>query len=108
MPPVVDDAIFRFTEMTPDAYAVEVASASTGRAASMRWSDLHDPFAVALPPAESATGGHEMFSVFRLASAVHLVVDGATLPGSPVKRMFLGREGPSAALALSETWVRAS
>jgi hypothetical protein len=108
MPPVLADAAFRVDELSADGYAVSAESPSTRRSLALRWASLSKPFAVVLAPEQSATGEHEMFSVFQLSSAPSVQVDGNVLPGQPIQRTFLEHEGPSAALALSETWVRAS
>ena len=76
------------------------------RSVVLRWADLGEPFAVDVPPAQSGTGEHEMFSVFRTAGSASVTVDGERLPGSTVERDFLNGPAQSAALALSETWVR--
>jgi hypothetical protein len=107
LPPVIADAQFQFEELGPDVYAVSAASPGSGRSLAMRWASLSEPFAVALPPEQAATGEHEMFSVFQLAADPSVHVDGVRIPGRPIQRTFLEHDGPSAALALSETWVRA-
>lgn len=78
-----------------------------GRRVAMRWNDLQDMFAVAQPPAHSATGIHEMFSVFQPAGSAAVLVDGVALPGQTVERDFFDRRTQSAALAHSESWIRA-
>jgi hypothetical protein len=75
-------------------------------AVELRWDELGAPFAVQVPPAASATGEHEMLSVFRTASRASITVDGRPLEGTTVERDFLNGPAQSAALALSETWVR--
>ncbi len=75
--------------------------------AVLRWEGLQEPFAVHQPAHESGTGKHEMLSVFRPATAASVTVNGTPLPGSTVERDFLNGRAQSAALALSETWVRA-
>ncbi|MFB7223248.1 hypothetical protein [Streptomyces sp. NPDC056227] len=77
-----------------------------GLSLAMTWEDLGTPFAVDVPGPQSGTGQHEMFSVFRTAGAAHVTVNDAVLPGSTVERDFLNGPAQSAALALSETWVR--
>jgi hypothetical protein len=77
-----------------------------GRTAELRWDGLGEPFAVVVPPASSATGEHEMLSVFAVARSASVTVDGTRLAGATIERDFLNGRGQSAALALSETWVR--
>jgi hypothetical protein len=55
---------------------------------------------------KSATGRHEMFSLFVEASRVTATVNGRALRGRPVPRDFAGRRSSTAFLAFSETWVR--
>ncbi|MHB1509175.1 MAG: NAD-dependent dehydratase [Acidimicrobiales bacterium] len=76
-----------------------------GPEVTLSWENPGVPFAVDVPPAESGTGRHEMFSVFRTADDASIVVDGRRLPGHPVERDFFGARSKSAGLAFSETWV---
>jgi hypothetical protein len=73
---------------------------------SLTWAELEEPFAAIVPAVESATRRHEMMSVFCPAPRATVTVNGRTLPGAPVVREFLRRHCWSAALALSETWLR--
>jgi len=73
---------------------------------TLRWDGLGTPFAVDVPPAMSATGEHQMYSVFVEARQASILVDGRPLPGSIVQRDFLGRRMSTGFLALSETWLR--
>jgi hypothetical protein len=74
--------------------------------ASLSWEGLGDPFMVELPVDKSATGRHEMFSLFVEASRVTATVNSRALRGRPVPRDFAGRRSSTAFLAFSETWVR--
>lgn len=104
----VGDARFE-TEADGLAAVTEIArSAGTGLTTSLSWQGLQTPFAVALPPAETQTGEHEMFSVFQPASAGVVTVNGRRIAGETVERDFLDRRAQSAALAHSETWVRSA
>ncbi len=78
-----------------------------GHRVEMRWNGLQEMFAVAQPPRDSQTGAHEMFSVFQPASSASITLDGRRLPGSTVERDFFDRRAQSAALAFSESWIRA-
>jgi hypothetical protein len=73
---------------------------------TLTWSDLGVPFAVDLPPEKSATGRHEMFSLFRESTDAYGIVNGERLPGRPMPRDFAGRKSSTAFLAFSETWIR--
>jgi len=76
-----------------------------GIEASMNWHSLHAPFAADVAPAVSATGAHQMYSVFRGADRGNVVVNGKPLPGRAVERDFLGGRLSSAFLAFAESWV---
>jgi hypothetical protein len=71
----------------------------------MRWEDLAQPFAVDVVPAMSATGQHQMYSVFVEAQRGTIAVNGAPLPGNIIQRNFLDRRMSTAFLAFSETWI---
>ena len=74
----------------------------------LSWNKLGAPFLVEFDKERSATGKHEMISLF-----VDSRVSGATINGSPVAgqafpREFAGKKDSSTAfLAFSETWVKA-
>jgi hypothetical protein len=74
--------------------------------ATLTWDGLGPPFMVDMPVAMSATGRHEMFSLFVDASRCSLKVNGRDVKGHPVPRDFQGRQSSTAFLAFSETWVR--
>lgn len=73
---------------------------------TLSWEGLGQPFMVELPKEKSATGRHEMFSLFVEAERVTATVNGRPLRGRPVPRDFAGRRSSTAFLAFSETWVR--
>lgn len=124
---LMDQFVSRFGLFRPVAFLPEIpvqagavfstADTANGRAETARlpgqslevtltWDELEEPFAAIVPPAESATGEHEMMSVFRPAGRAMVSLNGRQLAGAPVMRDFLGRRCWSAALALSETWLR--
>ncbi len=74
---------------------------------AMTWSDLQTPFAAELDNAHTATGEHEMFSVFVEARGAEVTVNGEAVAGRLFPRDFLGAERYSASLVFSETWVEA-
>lgn len=78
-----------------------------GARVSLTWSDLGKPFLVEIPKDKSATGAHELFSVFIEAQRADLVINGVRIPGKVTPRDFQGRQSSNAFLAFSETWVRA-
>lgn len=94
-------------QIEDNAWAESARDKSAQAEVIFRWEGLQEPFAVHQPAHESGTGNHEMLSVFRPATAASVTVDGTPLPGSTVERDFLNGRAQSAALALSETWVRA-
>ena len=75
---------------------------------SLTWKDLGDAFLVEMPKDKSATGKHEMFSLFVDARASEVSMNGRALTaGKPFPREFAGKKDSSTAfLAFSETWVR--
>jgi len=72
----------------------------------MRWDDLAAPFAVDVQPAMSATGQHEMYSVFVEARRGIVTVNGSVKAGEVIQRDFLDRRMSTAFLAFSETWLK--
>ena len=73
---------------------------------TMEWRGLQAPFAADVPPALSATGSHQMYSVFRGAATGRVLLNGTALPGEVVERDFLGGRLSSAFLAFAESWIR--
>ena len=73
---------------------------------SLTWSPLTDAFMVELPKEKSATGCHEMFSLFVNASGVEVSLSGRGVSGRPFARDMAGKASSTAFLAFSETWVR--
>ena len=72
---------------------------------AMTWSDLGEPFAAEVAVEASATGEHEMYSVFIEAKSASISVNGRAMPGNVTSRNFLGQEMSTAFLAISETWL---
>ncbi|QNQ89201.1 NAD-dependent dehydratase [Corynebacterium poyangense] len=99
---IISDADFK-TIREGDDWIEEAHSGD--RSIRLIWRDLGTPFAVDVPGPESGTGQHEMFSVFRIAQAGEVFLDGERLPGNTVQRDFLNGPGQSAGMAISETWV---
>ena len=71
----------------------------------MTWRDLQVPFAAEVAVEASATGEHEMYSVFIEAKSAEISVNGRHFPGQITTRNFLGGEMSTAFLAISETWL---
>ena len=74
--------------------------------AEMTWDALGAPFAVEVNADQSATGTHEMYSVFIEAKAASVTLAGARMGGQVVNRQLFGRTISTAFLAFSETWVK--
>ena len=79
---------------------------AAGVEATLRWEELGAPFAVDVPVEMSATGSHQMYSVFFEAKRASILVNGKPLPGRVFPRDFLGRRMSTAFLAFSETWIK--
>ncbi|MEJ0069017.1 MAG: hypothetical protein WDO24_10130 [Pseudomonadota bacterium] len=79
----------------------------SGLDVTLTWSELGEPFAVDMPPEKSATGRHEMYSLFLESTDAYGIVNGQRLPGRPMPRDFAGRNSSTAFLAFSESWIRA-
>lgn len=73
---------------------------------AMTWKHLGEPFAAEVTKDKSATGEHEMYSVFFEAGDAFISVNGRTLAGHVASRQFFGRTMSTAFLAVSETWVK--
>ena len=71
----------------------------------MTWSELGEPFAAEVAVEISATGEHEMYSVFLEAKRASIAVNRHYFPGTVTSRNFLGRETSTAFMAISETWI---
>jgi len=88
----------------PRAYAEELSG--EGVEIKLAWEDLGAPFMVDMPAEKSATGKHEMFSLFVDCRKASATVNGRVLKGRSFPRDFAGRQSTTAFLAFSETWVR--
>jgi len=104
---IIDGARFETQVRGDESHAETAHVADRGLTASMTWQHLCRPFAVDVPPTQTQTGVHEMFSVFQPSGAAFVSVNGRRLSGNTVERDFFGGRAQSAALAYSETWVRA-
>lgn len=71
----------------------------------MTWRDLQEPFAAEVAVDASATGEHEMYSVFIEAKSAEISVNGHYFSGQITTRNFLGENMSTAFLAISETWL---
>lgn len=89
---------------TRTSYMEKVSGA--GLEVEMVWGKLGQPYAVDMAPSLTATGQHQMYSVFVDSGEASCTVNGRRLPGQVVPRPVAGRESRSAFLAFSETWVR--
>ncbi|MBM3597646.1 MAG: hypothetical protein FJX35_05490 [Alphaproteobacteria bacterium] len=85
-------------------YYVEVLTGG-GTTIELRWEELGDPIAADVQPPQSATGQHQMYSVFQAAQRGSISVNGKKLAGQATLRDFMGRRFNTAFLAYSETWL---
>ena len=74
--------------------------------ATMAWEQLGTPFAVEANKDQSATGTHEMVSIFVEARSAQVTLDGKVLDGAVGNRQLFGRTISTAFLAFSETWIK--
>lgn len=73
---------------------------------SLNWDELGAPFIVDFPKENSATGKHQMLSLFVEAKSVRASVNGNAVKGQAFPREFAGRKQSSTAfLAFSESWI---
>ena len=93
-------------DTTPGSDYIETFS-SADHEVVCTWKDLGESFAVELPPPNTATGVHEMFSLFIEAPDASVTVNGRPLQGKVFPRDFNGRHSSCAFLAFSESWVQA-
>lgn len=78
---------------------------AAGHEINLRWAPAGAAFFIDLPPERSATGRHEMYSLFFDVWEASVHLDGRRLPGVVTERELHGRRAPTSFLALSETWV---
>lgn len=71
----------------------------------LTWDKLGEPFLVEFPKDKSATGKHEMFSVFVPAAEIRVSVAGRGTAGRVFPRDVFGKASSMAFLAFSETWL---
>ena len=62
--------------------------------------------AVEVTPENSATGKHDMYSLFFEARQAKIEVNGVRLSGNVSTRQFFGKTMSTAFLAFSETWAK--
>lgn len=75
------------------------------KSVELQWSGFRKPHCVDVPPAQSGTGKHQMYSLFVHCDQGRVLVDGKALPGKVFDRPFLGGTGSTAFLAFAETWL---
>lgn len=74
---------------------------------SLAWKNLQNPFFVEYLKEQSATGKHEMFSLFVPAREAEVLVNGVKGTGVVGPRDVFGTQSSMAFLAFSETWLKA-
>jgi hypothetical protein len=73
---------------------------------TLAWKELQEPFVVEYLKEQSATGRHEMFSLFVPAREAEVIVNGVRGTGVVGPRDVFGKTSSMAFLAFSETWVK--
>lgn len=73
---------------------------------TLSWKALGEPFIVEYMKEQSATGIHEMFSLFVPAGEAEVVANGVKGTGTPGPRDIFGTQSSTAFLAFSETWLK--
>ena len=73
---------------------------------TLTWSDFDEPFMVEYQKEQSATGQHEMFSLFVPARRAEVRVNGIAGRGVPGERDMAGKRISTCFMAFSETWVK--
>jgi hypothetical protein len=85
---------------------VELAESEDGPI-NLSWSDpIGEPFVVEYMPEQSATGKHEMFSLFVPCRGAEARVGNVVVAGKPAARDQFGTPSSTAFLAFSETWLQ--
>jgi hypothetical protein len=73
---------------------------------SMTWYDFIDPFIVRVEAGTRPAGPHGVYSCFIPAKGARLTVNGQQAAGDPQPQERDGHTSSTAALAISESWVR--
>jgi hypothetical protein len=73
---------------------------------SLTWSDYTEPFMLTLAAGAVPNRPHGVYSLFVPARQAKVSLNGRVAAGRPFPQMRGDKEGSSACLALSETWVR--
>ncbi len=81
--------------------------AGDGVDVTLAWKNLQTPFFVEYLKDQSATGKHEMFSLFVPARDAEVLVNGVKGTGVVGPRDVFGTQSSMAFLAFSETWLNA-
>jgi len=89
----------------PRSRYIELAETEDGPL-SLTWSEGGEPFLVEYLPAQSATGRHEMFSLFVACQGGSARVGSVEARGRAFPRDQFGKASSTAFLAFSETWLQ--
>ena len=73
---------------------------------TLSWKALQEPFVVEYLKEQSATGHHEMFSLFVPAREAEVIANGVRGTGVVGPRDVFGKQSSMAFLAFSETWLK--
>ena len=73
---------------------------------ALTWSDLTEPFVLTLAAGSVAGRPHGVYSCFVPARSAKVALNDRVAAGRPYPQQRGGKDGSTACLALSETWVR--
>ena len=96
----------RHARYRPNHTAMVVTSRTQDDDIRLTWSELDPAFLVEFDAERSATGAHEMISLFVPARRADVVVNGIRSTGAPEPRDLAGKQSSTAFLAFSETWLK--
>ena len=83
----------------------EIVDCADGRI-ELSWSDMGEPFMLALPPDNPDTGPWAVYSCLVPCRSATLEVAGTRAAGAPYENPLAGHPASSCCLAWSETWLR--
>lgn len=83
----------------------EIVDSADGRI-ELSWSDMGEPFMLALPPNNDDTGPWAVYSCLTPCRSATLEVAGTRAAGAPYESALAGHPSSSCCLAWSETWLR--
>jgi len=100
----VSEAVFSRSGDSQSAWTESVKASDTQ--ITLTWSDFTAPFMLTLPAGSVAGRPHGVYSCFIPARHAQVTLNGRVAAGRPFPQKRGDKEGSTACLALSETWVR--